>query len=72
MLGGLLAAWLAEILVRNYRLLRPHYTSAEFNDANCVLVGAGNLVGSEDLVRGRHATLFISSGDLHTCFNHGW
>ncbi len=35
------------------------------------VVGADRLVGSEDLVRGKHATLFISSGDLHTAFLYG-
>jgi hypothetical protein len=70
-LGVVLAAIVAEIVVRNYNLLRPHYTPDEVSTADCQLVGAEELAGSEDLVRGRYATLFITSGDLGTTFKYG-
>ena len=69
--SAVVVAFVAELVVRNYNLLRPRYTSAELSTADCQLVGADRLAGSEDLVRGRYATLFIGSGDLHTCFHQG-
>jgi len=47
----------------------PHLTPS---DSHCSLYGKGvGMVGSEDLAMGRHSTLFITSGDLHTCFAQG-
>ena len=49
--------------------LPPGYT---FNDDTCSLVGVGKgLVGSEDLAIGRHAVVFVTSGDLFGIFEHG-
>jgi hypothetical protein len=70
-LGALLVAIITEIVIRNYTLLRPHYTPEEISTADCQLIGAEELAGSEDLVRGRYGTLFISSGDLRTAFSKG-
>jgi hypothetical protein len=33
-----LLAWLAEISVRNYLLLRPRYTKDQINDDNCQVI----------------------------------
>ena len=42
------------------------------NDQSCELAGVGaGMFGSEDMALGRHGVLFISSGDLQNCFEHG-
>jgi len=42
------------------------------NDQSCELAGVGaGMLGSEDMALGRHGVLFITSGDLKSCFEHG-
>ena len=44
----------------------------EMNDENCRLVGQDiGMIGSEDVVLGKHGILFITSGDLRKTFDNG-
>ena len=44
----------------------------EMNDDNCRLAGQNiGMIGSEDVVLGKHGILFITSGDLRKTFDKG-
>jgi hypothetical protein len=43
-----LLAWLAEISVRNYLLLRPRYTKDQINDDQCQVILRGRLQVSKE------------------------
>ena len=48
------------------------WTRLDYNDDGCKLLkGGGEMVGSEDFAIGKFQNIFVTQGDLHTCFDHG-
>jgi hypothetical protein len=63
-------ALLTRHLVALYYFL-GYANTLTYNDASCTLHSPTDLHGSEDIAIGKEGLLFITSGDLHTVWEHG-
>ena len=68
---GLILSRLGPILLA-FKSAEEFKYEFEMNDKNCRLAGKDiGMIGSEDVVLGKHGILFITSGDLQKTFDYG-